>query len=107
MSLTFRHHRIDQDMALRRRDQVGRETVGPDIIDVVDDLERLGRLVPRDRHRGEQILERLGLHRAGKRDQRDKCNNKLLHLHPPLLLLGSSENAGCFGAAGIYQYRCS
>src|SRR5262245_46034652 len=70
-------------MALRRGDQVGRQPVGSDIIDVADHLERLGRRVPLCPERREQILHGLGLRGSGKRQQRDQRNGNLFHGHPP------------------------
>jgi hypothetical protein len=64
----LRHHRIDQDVALRRRYQIGRQAIGSDIIDIADHLERLGWRVPLYSEGREQILGSLSLRCTDKRN---------------------------------------
>ena len=102
----LRHHRIDQDMALRRRDQIGSETVGADIVDIVDDLERLGRLVPFHKEGSEHILGSLCLRCAHQRQQRDKRDGQFLHLHPLFFFTSLCRPAACPGLTIRLNEKC-
>src|SRR5262249_28446710 len=89
----LRHCHIDNDMTLRRGDQIGRKAVGADVVDVADDLERLGRLVPGSDRIFQQILQGLRLRATGEAELQSKNCEQQPHCILPFCFLGLTSYA--------------
>src|SRR5262249_10880979 len=88
----LRERRVDEDQALRGLDDVDRDPVGTDIIDVADQLERLEWRGPFLGDRRQEVLDGLRLRTGSSQSQRTQRGCKPLHDCLPQKFLWPGSN---------------